>query len=272
MRLYTDLASEAHALWKDSAADTTALAGVISREHTEAGFSVETISITDAQGAETLGKPIGEYVSITLDGEIKRAAGVIAAVIGRLAPLENCRRVLVAGLGNPEVTCDSLGPLALDEVIVTRHLIAAAKEDFGNLRSVAALRTGVLGMSGIETAEIITAVLDSVDPDLLIVIDALASADTKRICNSVQLTDTGVVPGSGTDNARARLTPEKLGMPVIAIGIPTMQLTMNSEQLTITGDDNFIITRRDIDSKIRSLAKLIAGSVNLALHGLISLE
>ncbi|MDR0937448.1 MAG: GPR endopeptidase [Oscillospiraceae bacterium] len=269
MRVYTDLAAEAHALWKYTVAKTSALPGVIAREHSEAGFTIETIAITDSRGAETLKKPIGNYVSITLDGKTTNAADVIAAAIGRLAPLETCTRVLIAGLGNPEVTCDSLGALALDGVIVTRHLIAAdADKDFQTLRSVAALRTGVLGMSGIETAEIITAVLDSVDPDLLIVIDALASAEAGRICESVQLTDTGLVPGSGTDSARAKLTPEKLGLPVLAIGIPTMRLTINDEQL---GDERFIVTRRDIDSRIRELAKVLAGGLNLALHGVMSL-
>ncbi|MDR0859157.1 MAG: GPR endopeptidase [Oscillospiraceae bacterium] len=267
MNIYksTDLASEARSLWENSPERSRELSGVTAEEELIAGFRVETVTISDEYSAGQLGKPAGRYVSVFTEdcfeaGRTKDCAEVIAKLLFRLAAVEKRGSVLVAGLGNPEVLCDSLGPLVLDGVIVTRHLKTEEPQKFARFRSISALRTGVLGMSGIDTSEIIGAVLDCVKPDLLIVIDALAACAPERICNSIQLTDTGLVPGSGSSKAREALTPAKLGLPVTAIGVPTLQSTA-------AGGEGFILTRKDIDSKIRGYAKLIAEGVNFSLLG-----
>ena len=185
----------------------------------------------------------------------------------------------MAGLGNRNITSDALGPYALDNTIVTRHLIEKIPEYFGEMRSVAAIAPGVLASTGMETEEIIGAVSKNEDISLIIAVDALASRSIKRLCRTVQISDTGISPGSGVGNHRNALNRETLGVPVIAIGVPTVVyagtlaydiavnagIDANESELSIYSGD-LIVTPRDIDENIRDMAKLIGYGINLALQ------
>ena len=172
---------------------------------------------------------------------------------------------LVVGLGNEKSTPDSLGPLVIDNIIVTRHL-----EILGlNLnRVVSAIKPGVTGSTGIETKDIIKSVVDKIKPDFLIIIDSLKSESLKRLNKTIQLTDTGIHPGSGVQNKREKIDKEVLGIPVIAIGVPTVCdiKTIIKEKTNKNINDNMIITSRDIDFVIEKMSDLISISINKSLY------
>ena len=172
--------------------------------------------------------------------------------------------VLVVGLGNRAITPDAVGPDAIDSVMVTRHLREQLPEHFGQFRSVAALAPGVLGTTGVESADMIRALADRLHPDAIIAVDALACAELDRLGRTVQLTDTGITPGSGVGNDRTGLSRDTLGIPVAAIGLPTV---IDAGGFS---DDpraaQMFVTPRDIDAVVRDAAKLIGYGINLALH------
>lgn len=282
----TDLALEARELWRRSAEETGAIPGVEAFESRENGYAVTTVRVLDENGEKELCKPIGEYVTIELTALLRReedafprAAEVLAGHIRTLLDLHGDERVLVAGLGNSSITPDAVGPQAIDFVLVTRHLKQQMPESFGGFREVIAVRSGVLGTTGMESAELIGSVVSRLCPDRVIVMDALASCRLDRLCRTVQLTDTGIVPGSGVGNHRSALTRETLGVPVLAIGVPTVveaaTLTAElAERAGVTEIDssrfgesgNMIVTPRDIDRSVHDAAKLLGYAVNLALH------
>ena len=172
--------------------------------------------------------------------------------------------VLVVGLGNRAITPDAVGPDAMQSVLVTRHLCAQLPEQFGRFRSVAALTPGVLGTTGVESAELVRAMTDRLHPDAVIVVDALACAEFDRLGRTVQLTDTGITPGSGVGNDRAGLDRTTLGVPVAAIGLPTV-----IDAGSLADDpraEQMFVTPRDIDAVVRDAAKLIGYGIDLALH------
>ncbi len=225
----TDLAAEARDLWRESAGDTGALPGVEARQETENGFPVETIRILDERGEQALGKPRGTYVTMELEpllrretGAFRRGAGVVAARLRALLGLGEGESVLVAGLGNRAMTPDVLGPMTLEHMLATRHLVSALPETFGGLRPVSLLETGVLGTTGLESSELIRAVVRRLRPKAVVAIDALASRRLDRVCRTLQLSDTGIAPGSGVGNSRPELSRSSLGVPVVAVGIPTV--------------------------------------------------
>lgn len=185
--------------------------------------------------------------------------------------------ILVAGLGNAEITPDAIGPWSVDNILVTRHLKALSPDDFADFSSVAALRSGVLGTTGIESAKLVSIVAEELKPSAVIVIDALASKEMDRLCRTLQITNTGIVPGSGVGNSREALNRATLGVPVIAIGVPTvvdaatLAIQLASKAGLDLPDDairsnGMIVTPRDIDSSARDAAKLVGYGVNLALH------
>ena len=190
--------------------------------------------------------------------------------------------MLVIGLGNGAMTPDAVGPLAADSVLVTRHLIAAMPKHFSGFRPVAVFRTGVLGTTGVESAEAVRGLVEQVQPALVIAIDALASRRVGRVCTTVQLSDTGIIPGSGVGNHRAALNQETLGVPVFSIGIPTVvdaatlaaDLLEESGIMDIDGDklrssqQNLMVTPRDIDQQVRDLGKVVGYGINWALQDL----
>ncbi len=219
----TDLAVEAEAIHR-SAAAVTELPGVRAEETNRRGFSVTEVHVLDAAGENALCKPVGDYYTLALDPLLRReddafenAAQTLAELLRGVLPLMPDASVLVVGLGNRAITPDAVGPDAIDSVMVTRHLREQLPEHFGQFRPVAALAAGVLGTTGVESADMIRALAAHLHPDAIIAVDALACAELDRLGRTVQLTDTGITPGSGVGNDRAGLSRDTLGIPVAAI-------------------------------------------------------
>ena len=283
----TDLALEARELWQESAEKTTRLSGVKATKQRTEGYPVTRVDILDARGEQALGKPRGTYRTVDLTTFWQRRSDfferAVRAVGGQLKDLlPGNGPVLVVGLGNGAMTPDAIGPLAADSVLVTRHLIAAMPKHFSGFRPVAVFRTGVLGTTGVESAEAVRGLVEQVQPALVIAIDALASRRVGRVCTTVQLSDTGIIPGSGVGNHRAALNQETLGVPVFSIGIPTVvdaatlaaDLLEESGIMDIDGDklrssqQNLMVTPRDIDQQVRDLGKVVGYGINWALQDL----
>ena len=261
----TDLAIEAHELWQESAGKTTRLAGVKATEKKIQGYPVTRVDILDREGAAALGKPSGSYRTLDLtpfwqrgDGFFDRAVRAMGQQVKELTP--DSGPVLVVGLGNRAMTPDAVGPLAADSILITRHLIDAMPQHFSGFRPVAALRPGVLGTTGVESAEAVRGLVDRLHPSAVIAVDALASRRCERVCTTVQLSDTGIVPGSGVGNSRAAFSAETLGVPVVAVGAPTvMDARQPGEQ------EPLMVTPRDVDARVRRLSSLISAGINAAL-------
>ena len=291
-KIHTDLAMEAHELWKKDSDQTTKLSGVEAYDEAHGGFRINTVRILDERGSDTLGKPVGTYITLQLDGLINRqenafstAAELLSQQLRGLIKLPVFSSFLVAGLGNNAITPDAIGPETLRSILVTRHLKTRVPEAFAGFKDVAAVQSGVLGTTGIESADIISSVCSRLNPDVVIAIDALASLRTDRLCRTVQISDTGIVPGSGVGNTRSALNQDTLGIPVIAIGVPTVvdAATMAAELvsnagITLPEDASFgenadlIVTPRDIDSNVRDISKIIGYGINLALHDGLTIE
>ena len=289
----TDLALEAKELWAESAEKETKLEGVRARDSLREGYQVTTVDILDEQGASSLGKPVGSYVTVQLDALARReedafgrAARAIAAELNGLLKLPEGATCLVVGLGNRAITPDAIGPGVADHTMVTRHLVEQAPEHFGSFRPVAALAAGVLGTTGVESGELVKAVAEKIRPGCIIAVDALASRSMDRVCTTVQLANTGIVPGSGVGNHRAALNRETLGVPVIAVGVPTVvdagtlaadilaeagQEGLDPEALAGAGD-GLMVTPRDIDQRVADLVKVIGYGINLALQPGLTIE
>ena len=289
----TDLAIEARELWQESAAEQGDLEGVEAKEKTVKGYLVTTVKILDETGEEKLCKPKGTYVTIELDALIRReerafpnGAAVLAQELEELLKPAGEGGVLIVGLGNEAITPDTIGPKTVKNIMVTRHLKAGMPNEFGPFREVAAIETGVTGTTGMESAELVRAVVEKIKPACVIAVDALASRQMARVCRTIQITDTGIVPGSGVGNSRAALNKETLGIPVIAVGVPTVvdaaTLAMDiaekagskdirAEEFKNLGGD-MIVTPREIDASTKDIAKLVGYGINLALHKGLTVE
>ena len=242
-------------------------------------FRITEIRIADDESGKPLGKGKGCY--ITLEGQsLSRFAsdfeGMAAELAEELTPLlpdEGC--VLVAGLGNQDITPDALGPRTMAGVLATRHLkreLAQEDEEFlKNLRPVSAIAGGVLGQTGIESAELLLAICDRIKPCALIAVDALACSSLGRLGTTVQISDTGIAPGSGVANHRIALTSQSFGIPVIGLGVPTV-IGMRTIAEDLTGQrakpglPDMMVTPRDVNRLISQAAHLLACGINLALH------
>ncbi len=283
----TDLALEARELWQESAQRTTRLSGVKATKTKQEGYPVTRVDILDNRGEEALGKPQGSYLTIDLTSFwqrktdfFERAVRAVGSQLKGLLPAEG--PVLIIGLGNAAMTPDAVGPLAADSVLITRHLIAAMPRHFAGFRPVAVFRAGVLGTTGVESAEAVRGLAEEIKPALVIAIDALASRRVGRVCTTIQLSDTGIIPGSGVGNHRAALNRETLGVPVFAIGVPTVvdAATLAADLLEESGVENvrpeslqkegqgLMVTPRDIDQQVRDLSKVIGYGINWALQDL----
>ncbi len=281
----TDLAAEERDLWRQRSGQSGTLPGVRTERGERDGFEVDVVEILDERGEQELCKPIGRYETIRLDAlnrreedAFRRACTVLSDSLRRLLSLSPGEAVLVAGLGNEAITPDAVGPLAAEQVMVTRHLRRQLPETFEAFREVSAFRSGVLGTTGLESADLIRAVAELSRPAKIVAIDALCARDADKLCRTVQLSDAGIVPGSGVGNARAALSRDTLGVPVIAVGVPTV-VDAASLCVSLTGrepengaDEGLIVTPRDIDSRVRDAARLIGYSVNLALHDGLTVE
>lgn len=268
MSIRTDLAVEAHEISRGRAEETE---GVTVEKTEHDGITKVVVEITSEAGEKALGKRRGRYVTIEAPGiryeldDYERVCKMLADEIRRMC---KSTRVLVAGLGNRDITPDALGAEAVSQLIVTSHiknkLPEALDEDYG---IVSAIAPGVMGTTGIETSEIIRGVAEKVRPEAIIAIDALAGADINRICSVVQISDAGISPGSGVGNNRAGINRESFGVPVIAIGVPTViaaELLTGSE--LPTEFEPLMVTTKDIDLVIKRMSKTVANGINLAMH------
>jgi len=287
----TDLALEAREIWTENSKNSGELRGVEAKTAEKGNIKVTTVEILDKQGEQALGKPMGKYVSVELEGFMRHeensfddACALLSTELRDILNLEKDASVLVAGLGNSGITPDSIGPECVNNVMVTRHLKARMPGDFKSFRSVSAVCTGVLGTTGMESKALLEAVTTHIKPSVIIAVDALASRRTERLCSTIQIADTGIVPGSGVGNAREALNKETLGVPVIAIGVPTVvdagTLAVSvAEDAGITLDPSslgakagMIVTTRDIDKQVKNISRIIGYSINMALHDGLRIE
>lgn len=277
MNFRTDLAIE-----KEEFITGERTQGVLKSERTTEKTKITEIEITDSRAQERIGKPMGKYITVEMD-ELSYDSELLddrltslSNEIMKLLP-EGGGTVLVVGIGNESITPDALGPRCARLIFSTRHIDSKLKQEIGleQLNPVCALATGVLGQTGIETGEIIKSVAGVVKPKAVIVIDALAAAQLNRLGRTVQLTDTGITPGSGVGNSRSEISEKTLGVPVIAVGVPTVVDAVTlTKDITRTAEfnknrddsENMIVTPREIDTVIDRAAKLLALAVNCALQ------
>ncbi|MHB8124222.1 MAG: GPR endopeptidase [Desulfitobacteriaceae bacterium] len=304
--VYLDLALEAHEIVRGEADQE--IPGVRLEEERFDHATVTIITIETEQGVQEMGKPLGQYITIDApdirqnDYLIhKEITEILAQKLLKLMNLNDDASVLLVGLGNWNATPDALGPQVINKSLVTRHLFHYSPTELnGKLRKVSAIAPGVLGLTGIETAEIIRGIIEHVKPDLVIAVDALAAGSLDRIGTSIQLADTGIHPGSGIGNHRTEINQETMGCKVIAIGLPTVvnaaviasncldtlfeQLKSSptlyqiykgiSPQFTTQILDkvlspfngNLMVTPKEIDNLIQTTAKIIAGALGMSLH------
>ena len=284
----TDLAMEARE-------QNGEISGVEMEQEKCASALLTRVRVINEAGAQRLKKPIGTYITIEqrdlYEKEPKDAQALGHCIAGQLTQLLGAAAAggcaLVVGLGNRDLTPDSLGPRVVSEIMVTRHLYEVMPDSRdAHLRPVCAIAPGVMGETGIETGEVVRAVAAVVKPSCVIVVDALAARSTQRILSTVQITDAGVVPGSGVGNHRAALTKETLGVPVIAVGVPMVvhaSTILRDAMERITGSDtpmeallhgmdceNLVVTPVMIDEAVRSVAGHVARAINTALQPCLS--
>ena len=259
--------------------------GITLRERGTAFRITEIVIASDADG-EAIGRGKGRYLTLE-SADLHHATPQFRAQATELAeelrPFIPAGPVLVAGLGNADITPDAIGPEAAGRVLATRHLRQELKDnapdtDFlREMRPVSVLANGVLGQTGIETAELIAALQQTVRPSCVIAVDALACSDLRRLGTTVQISDAGISPGSGVRNSRAELSRRTLGIPVIAVGVPTVVdlhtvIQQAAEKADLHAVPNMMVTPRNIDELLHHAARLLALSLNLALHPQLRFE
>lgn len=229
----TDLALEAHELAKQKRGDGSDIPGVQLDEYEDNGITVSWITIADQKGGEEIGKQPGKYLTLEVPGLRSKDSELQDRVASKFAEeferylnelgIDRKAKVFVIGLGNWRVTADALGPSVVNNLLITRHLFELTPEQVEEgYRPVSAIAPGVLGTTGIETSETVFGIVQHTNPDVIIAVDSLASRALQRVNTTIQIADTGISPGSGIGNKRKALTEETLGVPVIAIGIPTV--------------------------------------------------
>ncbi len=312
----TDLAVEANEDYKK--VHKREIDGVIINEEEGESAKITEVKITNKEGSVKLGKPIGNYITIDMpeltmyDGEIMDdVSEIVGKYIRKLVNMDSEKTGLVVGLGNRQVTPDALGPKVTDSIMVTRHLKEVMPEAIDDdVRPVCTIAPGVLGITGIETVEIIKALVEKIHPDFVICIDALASRKIQRVNRSIQISDTGISPGAGVGNHRLEINENSLGVKVIAIGVPTVvhAATIANDSIDLVIDNlasyankdsefyklltkidkeeksilikeilnpfigDLIVTPKEVDYVIDSLAKIIAVGINIAIQPNLDLE
>lgn len=306
----TDLASERRDIFKKANNIENEIQGIESeKEEINENLKIERVKITTEEGEKAIGKPKGNYITIDVsnlkiaqEDEISKASEVLANELKKIVDLHTDKQgsTLVVGLGNIYVTPDSLGPKVINEIEVTRHVIKYLPQYVEEgTREISAISPGVLGTTGIETVEILKGIVDNIHPKLVIVIDALASRSIERISSTIQISDTGIVPGAGVGNTRAEISQRTLNIPVIAIGVPTVVETAvlvndcldlfieklqneaksndslnkikeedNYEEIKealVPNDYNLIVTPKEIDDLIENMKDIVAGGINSSL-------
>lgn len=305
----TDLAVETREMYKAANKLEDEIPGIETQEETDEGIVVTRVKVSTEEGEKAINKPIGNYITIDVknfkyaDEDLKEK--VSQKIGNELKPIINNLigdqgDILVVGLGNLNITPDSLGPKVIGDIDVTRHILRYAPQYIEeDARPVSAIAPGVLGTTGIETVEIIKGVVEKIKPKAIIAIDALASRKLERISSTIQIADTGIHPGAGVGNNRKELSKETLGVPVIAIGIPTVvevaviandaldlfiekvqkeaksndYLNQLKEQdkyeeikeALLPNDYNFIVTPKEIDELIENMTYVVAKGINVSL-------
>lgn len=297
--------------------EETSLDGItIDEQNISDKIKVTKVKIINKQGEQSTGKPQGNYITIespsmkendtTVHEEIIK---VLSQNIADLTKLNKKSLILIVGLGNRYITPDALGPLVISKILVTRHITESLPDEIGHdVRAVSAISPGVMGITGIETGEIIKGICESIKPDLIIAVDALAARKIERINATIQMSDTGISPGSGVGNKRMSLNKETLGIPVLAIGVPTVvdaatlindtmdklldEMSEKSQkggefykmlksldkdekynliyEILTPCDGNMFVTPKEVDAVVKRLANIISNSINIALHPAIS--
>lgn len=315
----TDLALEAKEIYQEKHRKEKDIDGIEVINEIDNDIKVTTVKVKDENGARKIGKPKGNYVTIDIpeftayDGEtMDRVSQVVSEILGRMININVEKTALVVGLGNWKVTPDALGPKVTEGIMVTRHLKTVMPEIMDDsVRPVCSIAPGVLGITGVETVEIIKGTVERVKPDVVICIDALAARRVERVNTTIQIGDTGISPGAGVGNNRKQINEENLGVKVIAIGVPTVvdavtiandtidmvvdSLMKNSssgndfykmlgsldkneksslirEVLSSKSLGEMIVTPKDIDLIINSLAKIISNGINMAVQPNMDME
>ncbi len=292
--IYTDLAMESRELNPE-------LQGVTEQTEEGEGVSISRIEVETEEAAQKLGKPVGHYITLDAPELTNRPLDLFAQVSKCLAAelarlLEGVgpqATVLVVGLGNRAITSDSLGPKVAEQVYVTRHVTQYLPDAVSKpIRSVCAVAPGVLGVTGIETMEIVQGVVERLKPDIILAVDALASRRAARISTTIQLTDTGISPGSGVGNARKGLNEATFGVPVLAVGVPMVvyATTISQDTISLIADEtglhsdedklralaekvseehlgSMIVTPKDVDQIATDMSRVLADGLNMALFG-----
>lgn len=292
-----DMATEAHSLLKGDGG--LEIEGVSHKEERFAGGKIVTIEIFNAKGAEAMGRDIGTYITIELPGIheaeaaelLEPASAEIGKIIASFLPKQGKNHehpILLAGLGNFQTTADSIGPKVISHIQPTNHFFR--REFAGEIRPVAAITPGVVGNTGVETAALIKGVSEQICPSALIVIDALAAGSLGSVMSSIQICDTGIRPGSGVQNHRRAINKEYLGIPVLAIGIPTVvqaaaiireSVSLGLKSVAVNNEDlpaeiaeemlkpfahNLVMTPKEADELVPLASLIIAAGLTRALH------
>jgi spore protease len=318
----TDLTLEARELFQQQMNETVQQRGeppgVEVENAGDTNIKITRVKITSPTGEASIGKPMGTYITLEVPGLkdndqvlYENTCKALAKELISLVKLGDKSTVLVVGLGNWNVTPDALGPKVVSSMMVTRHLLQYVPEQVDDgVRPVCAIAPGVLGITGIETGEIVKGIVDRIHPDFIIAIDALASRRMDRVSTTIQLADTGIAPGSGVGNKRMELSKNSMGVPVIAIGVPTVvdAATMANDTIDLVMDSlikqasqgsdfynmmkgidrdekyqliqevlnpyigSLIVTPKEIDDIIERISKVIANGLNIALHQGITLD
>lgn len=308
----TDLAVERNDIYRKANNIEDKIEGIeTEEEEISETLKISRVKIVNEKGAEALGKPIGNYITLDIKKlklaeveDIQKAAELVTKELKELIDkhAEKQGDILIVGLGNAYVTPDSLGPKVVKDIDITRHLLKYAPEYIDpSTRPVTAIAPGVLGTTGIETVEIIKGIVDNIKPKLIIVIDSLSSKSIERISSTVQIADTGIVPGAGVGNARNEISKNTLNIPVIAIGVPMVveAATIASDSIDLfieklqqeaqsneylnqlkdvdkyelirealaPKDYNLIVTPKEIDDLIENMKDVLARGINFALQG-----
>ncbi len=280
MDLRTDLALEKRELLGREEPE-----GVESEESDQGGVKFTKIRVINEKGSEALGKPIGTYITAEIPELMKNPVTdedmieAVGAQLRSLLPKDGS--ILAVGLGNTRITPDAVGPKSISMVLATRHIGKELSDEIGlgELRSVAGFVPGVLGRTGLEAAESVKGLVGAVSPSAIIVVDALAARKLSRLGTTIQISDIGIIPGSGVGNARKEITERSVGVPVISVGIPTVvdvgtlvaDLTGSNSEIPSENRD-MIITPREIDIVIERASELIGMSINKALQPDISVD
>ncbi len=297
----TDLAIENREVYRKAEKLEEEIPGVeTSVEQVSDDFKITEVKILSEEGANALDKPIGSYYTLEADNLTlgieslnEKVENKITEILQKILNLKTDDTVLIVGLGNEDVTPDSVGPKVVSKIDITSHLIKYVPEYIKEgTRPVSAIIPGVLGTTGIETSDIIKAIVEKVNPDKIVVIDALAARNIKRIKNTIQISDTGIAPGSGVGNNRQRINEELLGIPVIALGVPTVvdSKTIVSDVIEsiiekdhvgtdkkeqyydfienmLPGiENNSMVTPNEIDEVVENLSTILANGINMALN------